>query len=101
MAFVDDNEVEEIRGILPIQGKSGFVLREQRLVQCKIHFAPRVHRAAFDFPTCVSKQGEHLVLWIIHQNVTVSDVEDSGSPVCNASSIPVRVPENPSQDEGN
>lgn len=80
VAFIDNDQVEEVWRVLLIKSWASFVFGE-RLINRKVHFAALNHFAVFDLVASVSKRRECLVLWIVDKDVAVGQIEDAWSTV--------------------
>src|SRR5687768_14000447 len=98
MALVDDHQIEEVGRVLAIETRALLVARE-RLVDGEVHLPALVCGAAFDLPPGIPERREHAVLRLVDEDVAVCEVEDTRSPGL-AGGIPARVPELPTDLEG-
>src|SRR5262249_45126071 len=71
MALVNDDEIEEIGWVLAEQTFTALVLCEC-LVNREIHFTAEDDFTRLNLVTGVAERRKRLVLWIVHQNVAVS-----------------------------
>src|SRR5260221_6762759 len=93
MAFVHDDEVEEVAGELLVESIAALVASEG-LIDGEIHLAAVNHLAAFDLVPRLPKRGEHFVLGVIHEDVAVGEEKDSRTAML-AGAVPAGVPELP------
>ncbi len=75
VAFVDDDQVEEVGRVLAVEAGAALVAGEG-LVGGEVEFAPVVDHAPLDLPARVAEGGEGLVFRVVHENVAVGEVED-------------------------
>ena len=98
VALVHDDQVEEVRRILPVQPRPALVLGDG-LVDGEVHLPALGRLAVLDLAAGVAERREDLVLGIIDQDVAVGQVEDPG-PAVLARAVPPRVPQLPADLEG-
>src|SRR5690242_10063 len=98
MAFIDDNEVEEVLRIISIETWS-MLIPCNRLICCEVHFSA-FQCLARNFPTGVSERSECFILGVIHQHIPVCQIQDPRSAIFSCA-IPPRVPEFIAYLEGN
>ena len=96
--ILDDGEIEEVRAVLSTQPRSPFVLR-QRLVDGEVHLSAPFRYATLDLPTGIAEWGEVLVLRLVHEDVAVSQKQDSWLAET-TTSIPTRRPQLPANLKG-
>lgn len=99
MAFIDDDEVKEIRRIVPEKPRAALLLC-QRLIDGKIHLPALNDLAGFDLVARVAKRGECLILWVVNEDVAIRKEEDARLAVF-AGLVPAARPELPANLEGN
>ena len=80
MAFVDDDQVEEIRRERFEEAGPALILGE-RLIDREIHLAALDHLAAFDLVPRIAEGGEDSVLRMVDQDVAVGEVQDARAAV--------------------
>src|SRR5438132_11042571 len=93
MAFVDDNQVEEILRVFFVQSRAIFVLR-QSLIDGEIDLAALDRVAIFNLRARVAELREDFIFRIIDENVAVGEIKNFRAAMFTAS-IPTRVPEFP------
>ena len=93
MAFVHDDEVEEVGGERPEQPHAPLVLGE-RLVDPEVHLPALDHLARLDLAPRIAEFREDAVLGLVDEDVAVREVEHSRPPVL-ARPIPAAGPELP------
>src|ERR1039458_7796514 len=97
MAFVHEDEVEEIPRVFPIEpwpiGVAG-----QPLVDGKVHLAA-FYRFPLDLVARLTEGREHLCLRLIHQDIAVRQIQDSWPPVF-PRLVPPGIPELPTDLKG-
>ena len=98
MAFVDDDQVEEVGGVLAIQAGAGLVLGN-RLVDREVHVPALDDFAALDLVPGVAEGDEAIVLGVVHEDISVGQVEDFRTPVF-AAGVPAHLPQPPANLEG-
>ena len=99
MALIDNNQVEEVRGIRPEQSLTALILREG-LIDCEVHFAAQDDLPAFNLVPGVAKHRENAILRLIDEDVAVGKIEDARATVL-AGAVPARAPQLPTYLEGN
>ena len=93
MALIDDDQVEEIGVVLPIEaGTIG--VAGNRLIDGEVHLPALNRSAAGDLPTGVAKGCEGLCHRIVDQDVAIGEIQNAGSTVL-ACAIPAGVPKFP------
>src|SRR5437763_395369 len=92
MAFIDDDQVEKIGRVLPVQSRTSLVLGDG-LINRKVHL-PALDGLAFDLVPGGVEGSEHLVLGIVDEDISVSEIENPGFAMF-ASTIPSGIPELP------
>ena len=98
MAFVHDDEVEEVGRIFAVQTGAAFVLGNG-LIDGEVDFPPFADFAVGDLPSGIAERSEGLVLRIVDQDVAVGQIENLGAAVF-AGPVPEGVPELPANLEG-
>ena len=98
MAFVNDDEIEEIPRILPVEAGTVLVTRDG-LIDREIHVAALDSHATCYLVTGVAKRAEILCHWIVDQDVAIGEKQDLRVPV-DAFGIPACRPELPANLEG-
>src|ERR1017187_7637986 len=88
VAFVNDDEIEEIRAEFPVQAGAVLIFGEA-LVQGEVHLTALVRHAAFDLHPGIAKGQEIFVLGIVNQNVAISQEQNTGLPKA-AITVPAR-----------
>src|ERR1017187_7002369 len=97
MALVHDDEVEEIPRIVAVKpGPVG--VAGKSLVDREVHLAA-FHRFAVDLVTRLPERRKYLRLRLVHEDVAIRKVQDSGTPI-RSSFIPSGVPELPANLKG-
>jgi len=99
MAFVHDDEVEEVRRVCSKESGTTLVIGES-LVDREIHLAALHDLARFDLVACVAEGREDAVLGLIDQDVSVGEIQNARAAIL-ACSIPARRPKLPADLEGN
>ena len=94
MALVHDDEVEEIRGEFLVKSGTALVLGDG-LIRGEIKLAAVDHHPALDFVPRIAEPGKGFVLGIIHQEITVCEVQDARLPGRIALGVPLGRPEFP------
>ena len=93
MAFVNDNQVEEVRRVFAVKAGPVVILRNG-LIDGEVDFPALADLPARDFPAGIAKGGEGLVLGIVNQDVAVGQIENLGATVF-AGAIPEGIPQFP------
>jgi hypothetical protein len=93
MALIDDDQVEEILGVFLVKSGAPLVLGDG-LVNREIHLAPLVDFAVLNLPSSITEGGEHLVLRVIDQNISVGEIKNLRTAVL-ARPVPAHVPKLP------
>jgi len=70
VAFVHDDEVEEVPWELPVEPRPVLISRDC-LVCGEVHLATLLRLTAFNLPACVPKRRENLVLRVVHQDIAI------------------------------
>src|SRR5690606_16277591 len=91
MAFVDDDQVEEVR---PVLAEHVFVGGGQGLIDAEVHVPALANVAAGDLVASVAKGREHLGHRVIDQDVAVGQEQDLRAPVF-AGAVPAAAPQLP------
>ena len=73
MAFVDDDQIEEVR---PVLAEHVFVGGGQRLIDAEVHVPALAHVAPGDLVAGIAKRREHLGHRVIDQDVAVGQEQD-------------------------
>ena len=76
VAFVDNNEVEEIRRVVAEKPGAALVFGKG-LIDGEIHFAAFDDFAGINLVACVAEGGEGLVLWVVDKDVAVGQIKDA------------------------
>src|SRR5690606_14746360 len=98
MAFVNDDEIEEVARILSVEAGTVLVTRDG-LVDREIHVAALDRHAASYLVTGVAKRAEILCHRIVDQDVAISEKQDLRVPV-HPFGIPACRPQLPADLEG-
>ena len=69
MALINDNQVEEIARVFPVQARAMFIAGN-RLVSGKIHLAA-FGRVAFNLVQGIAERSEYLDLRLIHEDISI------------------------------
>src|SRR5262249_50692326 len=80
VAFVDNDKVEKILGVIAEQSFAALIFGE-RLVDGKIHLAALDELAGFDLVARIAKGGKEPILGLVDENVAIGEIEDAGPPV--------------------
>jgi hypothetical protein len=92
MAFVHDDEIEEIAREFSVETGAVFVSCD-RLIRRKVHFAAQDY-LAFNLVPCVAERSEDYCLRIVDEKVAVGEVQNAGLAML-ARSVPPRRPQHP------
>lgn len=79
MALVDDDEIEKITGVVPIEAWLVGVASDA-LIDGEIHLAA-FDRHPLDLVARFSKRRKHFCLRLIHADVAIREIQDSRSPM--------------------
>ena len=96
MAFVDDDEVEEV---WPVLTEHVGVGRGQRLINAEIHVPALAGVTAADLVAGIAEGREHLGHGVIDQDVAIREEQDFGAAVFTRA-VPFAVPQLPANLEG-
>ena len=88
MAFVDDDQIEEVRAVL---AEYVFAGRAQGLVDAKVHVPALADVAAGNLVAGITERREHLGHRVINQNIAVGQEQDLRTAIF-AGSVPAAVP---------
>ena len=88
MAFVDDDQIEEVRAVL---AEYVFAGRAQGLVDAEVHIPALADVAPGDLVAGITERRKHLGHRVINQNIAVGQEQDLRTAIF-ARAIPAAVP---------